>query len=67
MVTMGEQIITVENIQGLDKSKAYVITIDKTKMPAQSVTRLLHLLKDIGIDAVISTYKLKFAEIEKKK
>lgn len=64
---MAEQVITVENIQGLDKSKAYVITVDKTKISADSVTRLLHLLKDIGIDAVISAHEVKFAEIEKKK
>ncbi len=62
---MAEQIITVENIKGLDKSKAYVIEIDKSKMKPDSVTRLLHLLKDIGIDAVISTHEIKFAEIKK--
>ena len=62
---MDEKVITVENIKGLDKSKAYVIEIDKTKMPAASVTRLLKLLKDIGIDAVISTYELKFSEVKK--
>ena len=64
---MSEQTITVKNIKGLDKTKAYVIEIDKTKMSAASVTRLLHLLKDIGIDAVISAQPLRFVEVVEKK
>lgn len=62
---MAEQIITVEDLISLDKSKVYIIEVDKTKVPAANMTRLWNLLKEMGINAVISAHKLKVTEKKK--